>query len=478
MRRCGRLLRKGSVVRLGRTADATTHGRQFAAAAVAVLAMLLFFAPGATADDGTSGHGHHGAFVPTKLDDDSAASPAQVFRVIVQGDAATSLAGLKSEVESSMLASPSSGDGVRRSFTSIGAISAELSGTQIQQLADATGVGAITADVPLRASVADPPFPLEPPVVSGAPEAGVALTASPGQWSGLDNTYAYQWQRCDATAAGCADVAGATGTDYVPSSDDVGSTLDVVVTASNLDGSASSTSAATAVVAAPAPVAVPVFPPSNVVAPAIAGVAAEGEKLAADDGVWSDAVSLTRQWQRCSAAGDACLDVAGATASTYVLGADDVGSTVRVVVSATDQFGTGLAASTASDVVAAAAAAAPIASPPAALTPPAVAGTAAAGELLSAVDATWSEFVALTRRWQRCAADASACVDIPGADGATYVLTADDVGLTVRVVETGAGANGATSVASDASGVVAAPPPPPPPPPAATAPTPVVPTIT
>src|SRR5206468_2826722 len=100
---------------------------------------------------------------------------------------------------------------------------------------------------------------------------------------------------------------------------------------------------------------------------------------------------------------------------------------------------------------------------------------AAAGELLSAVDATWSDLVALTRRWQRCAADASACVDIPGADGATYVLTADDVGLTVRVVETGAGANGATSVASDASGVVAAPPPPPP---GATAPTPVVPTIT
>ena len=79
-------------MRFGRTTDATTYGQRFAAAALALLAMLLFLAPGAVADSGSSGHGghgKHGAFVPPKLDDDSFASPAQVFRVIVQGNPST-----------------------------------------------------------------------------------------------------------------------------------------------------------------------------------------------------------------------------------------------------------------------------------------------------------------------------------------------------------------------------------------------------
>ena len=63
-------------------------------------------------------------------------------------------------------------------------------------------------------------------------------------------SYAYQWRRCDAGGAGCSDILGATLSSYIPSADDVGSTLRCVVTAENAYGSGSATSAQTAAVTA------------------------------------------------------------------------------------------------------------------------------------------------------------------------------------------------------------------------------------
>jgi hypothetical protein len=40
-----------------------------------------------------------------------------------------------------------------------------------------------------------------------------------------------------------------------------------------------------------------------------------------------------------------------------------------------------------------------------------------------------------TYTWQRCAADASGCADVPGRTGFTYALGADDVGKRIRLVE-------------------------------------------
>jgi hypothetical protein len=44
-------------------------------------------------------------------------------------------------------------------------------------------------------------------------------------------------------------------------------------------------------------------------------------------------VSFTYQWERCDTNGDNCVDIGGATASTYTLVADDIGTTIRVRVS-------------------------------------------------------------------------------------------------------------------------------------------------
>jgi hypothetical protein len=122
--------------------------------------------------------------------------------------------------------------------------------------------GTTSASAPLTVPVggASPPLPpvsapvnTAPPVISGTPESGQALTASTGAWSSSPTAYAYQWRRCDSAGASCAALAGATAQTYPVGSADVGSTLQVAVTASNSGGSATATSAATAVVQSPPP---------------------------------------------------------------------------------------------------------------------------------------------------------------------------------------------------------------------------------
>jgi hypothetical protein len=89
------------------------------------------------------------------------------------------------------------------------------------------------------------------PTISGNAQEGQTLTATSGTWSSSSNvTYVYQWQRCNASGAGCADISGATSQTYTVGSADVGNTLRVVVAARNSDGSTSAPSAPTGVVSA------------------------------------------------------------------------------------------------------------------------------------------------------------------------------------------------------------------------------------
>lgn len=109
-----------------------------------------------------------------------------------------------------------------------------------------------------------PPAPQPPtnsaiPTIAGIPKPGQTLTAAPGTWSGTAPiAFGYQWQSCDRAGTSCVAKPGRTTSTYLISSSDAGSTFRVVVTASNLAGSASATSAPTAVVqAAPARCKVP-----------------------------------------------------------------------------------------------------------------------------------------------------------------------------------------------------------------------------
>jgi hypothetical protein len=66
----------------------------------------------------------------------------------------------------------------------------------------------------------------------------------------------------------------------------------------------------------------------------------QGQTLTASTGTFSMTPTFTYAWQRCDAAGAACTDIAGATASSYVVATEDVATTLRVTVTATNRFGT------------------------------------------------------------------------------------------------------------------------------------------
>jgi hypothetical protein len=92
------------------------------------------------------------------------------------------------------------------------------------------------------------PVDVTVPTISGTVQQGQSLTATPGTWIGNGATFAYQWQHCDAAGANCTDIAGATAQTYGVTAADVGTTLHVVVSATNRFGTASAPSVPTAVV--------------------------------------------------------------------------------------------------------------------------------------------------------------------------------------------------------------------------------------
>jgi subtilase family serine protease len=97
-----------------------------------------------------------------------------------------------------------------------------------------TGVG---SPVGLEAfTVAGTPANTSAPTISGSAEQGQTLTASAGEWSASPTSLAYQWELCDASGANCSAVAGATTQTLTVPASAVGSTIRVVVKASNAAG--------------------------------------------------------------------------------------------------------------------------------------------------------------------------------------------------------------------------------------------------
>lgn len=79
------------------------------------------------------------------------------------------------------------------------------------------------------------------PVITGTAKVGQTLTLTPGTWTGSSpKTFAYQWK------VGGVNIAGATGTTYIPVVGNIGSPITATVTATNIVSSVSATTAATA----------------------------------------------------------------------------------------------------------------------------------------------------------------------------------------------------------------------------------------
>ena len=321
----------------------------------------------------------------------------------------------------------------------------------------ANAAGSASAESAAAGPVTAAPAATSAPAVSGTARDGSVLTASDGAWSGVPAPdIGRQWLRCAADGTACT-ATSATGPQYTLAPADVGHAIRVRVTAVNSAGSASVDSEPTAAVAA--------RPPTASTPPSVTGTARDGETLTSSTGAWdgTPTISYAREWRRCNAEGAACSPIAGAAGATYVLGAADVGHTIRVAVTASNAGGSSTTASGATGLVAAA--------PPAAATGPSIAGTARDGDTLTASDGSWTGTapVVLTRAWQRCAADATGCAPT-GIASADYPVTTADVGSRLRVVVSASNAGGSAQAASEPTAVVVAageePPPPPPPPPA------------
>ena len=287
-----------------------------------------------------------------------------------------------------------------------------------------------------------------PPTIPGTAAKGVALTANPGSWTNDPATFLYQWEDCDTSGENCTSISGANDQSYTPTSGDVGDTLEVQVTASDVSAtSAPADSAPTAVVLATPPV------PVSTSAPTISGNTTQGQTLSEAHGSWTNTpTSYAYQWEDCDSAGNNCTAIPGATNQTYTLTDSDVGDTIRVQETASNGGDSSPATSAATGVVQA------VSSPPTApsnSSPPVVSGTTTAGQTLTTSTGAWEGTppISYAYQWQLCN---PACADIAGATSSSLTLTATDVGGSIRVVVTATNSSGSAQIASSEVGPVAA----------------------
>ena len=95
------------------------------------------------------------------------------------------------------------------------------------------------------------------------------------------------------------------------------------------------------------------FAPVNQASPTLSGIAQQAATLTAEQGGWTGTapISYSYGWLRCDRAGDDCASIGGANGATYVLTASDVGSTLRVAITASNAAGQSTAMSAPSAVV-------------------------------------------------------------------------------------------------------------------------------
>ena len=175
------------------------------------------------------------------------------------------------------------------------------------------------------------------PTISGTAVVGEpmrAVTSGIMDSDGLTSpTYAYQWIRVDGATE--SDISGATSSTYTPVAADLGKTIKVKVSFTDDASNAETlTSTATTAVTAAGTVNNPATG-----APTITGTAQVGQTLtAATSGIMdSDGLATpgyTYQWIRVDGGTDA--NISGATSITYTLVAADLGKTIKVKVSFTD----------------------------------------------------------------------------------------------------------------------------------------------
>ena len=194
-----------------------------------------------------------------------------------------------------------------------------------------------------------PRLRVTPPIVGDHPVVDTPLSVGLGTWDGAP-TLTYSWRRCNPVGdfASCVPIGGATAATYTPTVADIGFSIRLWITGTNVAGSDTGITNHTYPV-----VDKPHFSPSVAVAPAVNGTLTVGRQLTASLGSFRGDLPITTSfvWQRCDATGAACRTIPGATKMTYHPTDSDLGSTLRLTVTAKNAYGTLTSMSDPSDPV-------------------------------------------------------------------------------------------------------------------------------
>jgi hypothetical protein len=198
----------------------------------------------------------------------------------------------------------------------------------------AVGAAALLSLTLATSGFAAAPETTFPPKIDGSPIVGKTLTAGNGLWRNSPDTFNYRWMRCDAKGNNCGVISGANEKTYDLVNSDVGHTIIVLVTAKNEDGSQTANSHPTDVVTK-------AVAPTGKTPPTITGKAVVGAQLVADAGTYGGGAVETYafHWRSCDKTGGGCTDVGGATGQTYGVRSSDVNHTLRVEVTAKNDYG-------------------------------------------------------------------------------------------------------------------------------------------
>jgi len=310
----------------------------------------------------------------------------------------------------------------------------------------AAGIVAAAGGASTGPAAGNPPVNSSLPTTSGSAQQGQTLSASTGAWTGdAPISYSFAWQRCGSSGGSCTDISAAMAQTYLVASSDVGSTLRVVVTASNTAGTSTAASSPTGVVAPPGDKPAPTSQPTP------QGTAQVGNTLTISPGTWSGTtpISFSYQWQRCASNGT-CTSISGAT-NSYTVASADVGYRLRAVVTGSNSIGSASVDSNLTATVVAAG------SKPAASSQPTPQGSARAGQTLTINPGSWSGTtpITFTYQWQRCPSSGT-CTSIPGATRSSYAVAPGDVGYHLRVSITGTNSAGSTTIISNLTATVLA----------------------
>jgi hypothetical protein len=273
------------------------------------------------------------------------------------------------------------------------------------------------------------------PTVLGLDITGQTLSASEGTWTGTEPiSYSFQWQQCSKAGTECNNVSGETKSTYVIKNGDAAHTLRVIVTAKNVAGTTEKESSVTGEVLG--------VGPKDTELPGISGEAKEGQLLTASSGKWSgtEPIVYEYEWLRCNTSGGECKTASGASLlATYLLGAEDVGKTLRAKVIAKNIAGSANAESEKTETVKGVVPTNTVLP----VTVPTV--TALEGSTVTATEGTWTgtQPISYVWEWKICTSATSCKVELKGTSH-EFKVPSGTTGkkLRVNVIATNAAGKG------------------------------------